>query len=81
MLGTPGSCSDPTCLGALWKQIQVQVYGQLPASSSLGLGQRERDRRGPALRTERRGWGGATLLGLEEAGLPAWRGIPLWMIC
>lgn len=60
MLGSPGSCSNPTCLGALWEQIlQVQMDGQLSASASLGSGQRERDRTGPGSedREKALGWG------------------------
>lgn len=71
MLGSPGSCSNPTCLGALWEQIlQVQMDGQLSASASLGLGQRERDRTGPGSEDceKRLGWGNFSR---------SWRGLSL----
>lgn len=58
MLGSPGSCSNPTCLGALWEQIlQVQMDGQLSASASLGSGQGERDRTGLSSEERGKGWG------------------------
>lgn len=43
MLGSPGSRRDPTCLGALWEQIQVQMNGQLLALARWVSGQRERE--------------------------------------
>lgn len=72
MLESPGSRSNPTCLGALWEQIlQVQMEGQLSASASLGLGQRERDRTGPRSEDQKSlGWGSFSR---------SWRGLSLLM--